>query len=92
MWHIYLLTSCLTNRKLCLVIERIKSNLIEIKSGVPQWSRLDPLLFILSINDIVEDLESEILAFADDTTILAKGIDPTETSKILNRDLEKISS
>ena len=50
------------------------------------------MLFILFINDIVEDLESEILVFADDTTLLATGIDPTETSKILNRDLEKISS
>ena len=57
---------------------------------MPQGSR--PLLFILFINDIVEDLESEILVFADDTTLLATGIDPTETSDILNRDLEKISS
>ena len=89
---IELFTSYLMNRKQCVVIEGVKSNLVEIKAGVPQGSRLGPLLFILFINDIVEDLESEILVFADDTTLLATGIDPTETSKILNRDLEKISS
>ena len=58
---------------------------------MPQGSRLGPLLFILYINDIVSDVESEILIFADDTTLLAAGKDPTETSKILNRDLSRIS-
>ena len=31
------------------------------------------------------------MLFADDTTLLAAGKDPAETSEILNRDLQKIS-
>ena len=86
-----LFISYLLNRKQCVIIDGVKSNLAEIRAGVPQGSRLGPLLFIIFINDIVNDIESEILLFADDTTLLASGKDPAETSAILNRDLQKIS-
>ena len=51
------------------------------------------MLFLIYINDIVESdgLESEILIFADECSLLAFGKDPTETAGILNKDLEKIS-
>ena len=65
--------------------------MLEIQAGVPQGSRLGPLLFLIYINDIVDGLESEILIFADDCSLLASGKDPTETVEILNRDLNKIS-
>ena len=57
----------------------------------PQGSRLGPLLFILYVNDILDDLESEVMIFVDDTTLLATGHDPAETSATINRDLQKIS-
>ena len=66
--------------------------MLGIQAGVPQGSRLGPLLFLIYINDIVEGLESEILIFADDCSLLASGLDPSETAEILNRDLVKISN
>ena len=86
-----LFKSYLSNRKQCVIVDGVKSSFVDIKSGVPQGSRLGPLLFIIYINDIVKNLENEILIFADDTTLLASGMDPVETSEKLNRDLEKIS-
>ena len=43
------------------------------------------------MNDITQDIESDILIFADDTSLFCKGADPSETARILNSDLEKIS-
>ena len=84
--------SYISNRKQCVIVDGEKSSFVEIKAGVPQGSRLGPLLFIIYINDIVNDIESEIMIFADDTTLLALGDDLTATALQLNRDLEKLSS
>ena len=37
------------------------------------------------MNDIVEEIESDILVFADDTCLMASGCDPSETIEQLNR-------
>ena len=87
-----ILSSYLTNRKQVVVVENEKSDILEVKAGVPQGSRLGPLLFIIYLNDITEDIESDILIFADDTSLFATGADPAETAAQLNRDLQKISS
>ena len=59
---------------------------------MPQGSRLGPLLWILYANDLLDDLECEVLLFADDTCMFASGKDPAETTAMLNRDLIKISA
>ena len=87
-----LLKSYLANRKQCVVVDGVKSSMLEVKAGIPQGSRLGPLLFLIYINDIVNNIESEIMIFADDTTLLASGSDPNETASQLNRELAKISA
>jgi hypothetical protein len=85
-----LFESYLSDRKQVVVVDGVKSNVEEVKAGIPQGSRLGPLLFILYINDITEGLESEVLIFADDTTLIATGINPEQTAAQLNRDLTRI--
>ena len=86
-----ILSSYLADRKQVVVVDGVKSDIQDVKAGVPQGSRLGPLLFIIYINDISEDIESDILIFADDTSLFATGSDPAETAAKLNRDLHKIS-
>ena len=69
----------------------IKSSFKEIKAVIPQGSKLGPILWLLYINDITQNIESEILMFADDTCCFASGKDPAETAVILNRDLERLN-
>ena len=85
------LKSYLSDRKQVVVVDGKKSSVADVQSGVPQGSRLGPLLFIIYMNDIIHDIESDILIFADDTSLFATGSDPAETAAKLNRDLEKIS-
>ena len=58
----------------------------------PKDLDLGHCFFLIYMNDITDDIESDMLIFADDTCLFATGTDPAQTAEILNRDLQKISS
>ena len=62
-------TNYLNNRKQRVVLPGTSSSWKPIKAGVPQGSILGPLLFLIYINDIVEDIHCSIRLFADDTSL-----------------------
>ena len=63
------LISYLSNRKQQVVINGSKSNILELKSGVPQGSVLGPLLFLIYINDLTDGITGEVFLFADDSSV-----------------------
>ena len=87
-----IITSYLHGRRARTVVEGEYSDFVHIAAGVPQGSRLGPLLFIIYLNDLINDLESLPLIYADDTTLISSETDTHKTTSQLNSDLKKIST
>ena len=82
----------LENRKQRVVINGKFSEWRDLGAGVPQGSILGPLLFLIYTNDIINDIESDIQMFADDTSLLEIICDTFESYSRVNRDLAKLVS
>ena len=82
----------LQDRKQRVVLPGANSSWTSItcKGGVPQCSILGPLLFLLYINHIVEDIHSSIRLFANDTSLYIIVDNPIQAVEQLNSDLLKI--
>ena len=63
-----------------------------ITAGVPQGSVLAPLLFLIYINDLIDNISSEAKLFADDSSLFTVVYDVDIAAYQLNRDLEIISN
>ena len=83
--------SYLSNRCQQVVVNGTKSATRDLQAGVPQGSILGPLLFIIYTNDIVDQVQSNIRLYADDSSIYCKGKDIDQINKTLNEDLDTIS-
>ena len=62
----------LTDRRNRVVVDGEVSKWKSVLSGVPQGSVLGPLLFLIYINDLDDNITSNVLKFADDTKVFRK--------------------
>lgn len=83
--------SYLSRRTQFVSVGRSCSPLTNVALGVPQGSKLGPLLFLLYINDMskVSNMLS-FVPFADDTTIFVTGKSIHNLVDLVNREIVKV--
>ena len=82
----------LRNKKQRVVLNGKTSNWENIHAGVPQGSILGPLLFLIYINDLAENLYSNPKLFANDTSLFSVVRDLNTSAIEINNDLKKIEA
>ena len=86
-----LLENYLSGRLQRVVLNGQTSSWRPVLAGVPQGSILGPLLCLIYINDLPNELKSNAKLFADDTSLFTIVKDENESANILNNDLSLIS-
>jgi len=87
--------SFLSSRITSVEINNVRSRKFHLKEGLPQGSAISPLLFVVFINDIDNDLSFDTLAslFADDTAIWKWGRDLEGEARVeMQKEIDKIIS
>ena len=79
----------LCNRKQRVVLNGQVSAWASVNGGVPQWSIVGPLLFLIYINDLSDNLSSNVKQFAGDTSLFSVTHDVNVSARELNDDLRK---
>ena len=79
----------LLGRKQRVVLRGTTSAWLPVTSGVPQGLVLGPLLFLIYINDMDQEVNSHLLKFADDTKIF-RPIKTADDQQTLQEDLDKL--
>ena len=88
---INILEDFLNGRNQRAVLNSQGSSWAVIRAGVEQGSILGPLLFLIYINDLSNDIKSKCKLFADDTSLFSVVHDIDPSSNYRNHDLVKIS-
>ena len=74
----------LSNRLLRVVLDGESSQEYPVNAGVLQGSILGPILFLLYINDLPDDVTCDIGIYADDTTLCSKCDQASDPGQQLN--------
>ena len=74
--------SFLVGRSHTVVLNRESSDELPVLSGVPQGSVLGPILFLLYINDLPENVQSQVRLFADDTEVYLTVHGPNDSERL----------
>ena len=85
-------TDYITDRKQKVLIGSAKYRTATVNAGGPQGSVLGPLLFLIFVNDIPENLLSIARLFADDKSLSFSSKDLPDIEGIINHDLRIISA
>jgi hypothetical protein len=85
------LSNFLTKRTQRVVVNGEHSKWVHVKSGVPQGTVLGPLLFLVYLNDLPDNISSEVRLFADDC-VLYRQITSNIDINQLQTDLDTLSS
>ena len=76
----------------CVVLNGTVSDWRSINAGVPQGSVLGPLLFLVYINDLSDNISSEMRLFADDSSLFTRVEEVNETHEKLIKDLQTVTN
>ena len=87
-----LLTDYLSDRYQRVVLNGVHSSWLPLNSGVPQGSVLGPLLFLIYINDLTDNISSSIKLFADDASLFLRVRDVAMCHQVIKKDLKTISA
>ena len=82
--------SFLSGRTQKVVLDGVASDPADVLSGVPQGSVLGPVLFLLYINDLPDDVNSSVRLFADDC-VLYRNISRDTDCQALQDDIAKLA-
>ena len=70
----------MSDRKQCVQVNAMKSQWHKVTSGIPQVTVLEPVLFVIYINDLPECVKSDVFLFADDTNFFKEIKDDSDAS------------
>ena len=87
-----MIESYLFNRKQRVVLNETESSWKPLLSGVPQGSVLGPLLFFIYINDLTDNISSNIRLFAYDSSLFIKVLDIKIAQQSLLNDFDIITN
>ena len=73
-----LIRSNISDRCQKVVLSGFSSTWTSVRAGVPQGPILGPLLFIVYTNDIINNIQTDINLYADDTSLLSISPDPVK--------------